>query len=67
MRHGTPFHFFLFKIFLRDGGSKYIFRVLFLLQAAFSNKKAVHRALMYVITKETKEEVMISSVAVEGI
>lgn len=62
-----PSIFLCFKIFLRDGGSKYIFRVLFLLQAAFSNKKAVHRALMYVITKEIKEEVMISSVAVEGI
>lgn len=57
--------FFSFLDFFERRGSKYIFRVLFLLQAAFS--KAVHRALMYAITKETKEEVMISSVAVEGI
>lgn len=44
--------FFIFLYFLRDRGSKYIFKVLIFLQAAFSNNKAVHVALMYVITKK---------------
>lgn len=38
------------------GGSKYIFEVLLFLQAAFSNKKAVHVALMYVITKKLRRK-----------
>lgn len=48
--------FFIFYIFLRDRGSKYIFKVLIFLQAAFSNKKAVHVALMYVITKKLRRK-----------
>lgn len=66
MEHLSIFCFF-FLYFFERRGSKYIFKVLVFLQAAFSKKKAVHRALMYVITKKTKKEVMISSVAEEGI
>lgn len=65
MEHLSIFLFFIF--FLRDRGSKYIFKVLIFLQAAFSNKKAVHVSLNVCDYKKTKKEVMISSVAVEGI
>lgn len=48
--------FLFFKFFFERRGSKYIFKVLIFLQAAFSNKKAVHVALMYVITKKLRRK-----------
>lgn len=56
MEHLSIFLFFFLDFFLRDRGSKYIFKVLIFLQAAFSNKKAVHIALMYVITKKLRRK-----------
>lgn len=55
MEHLSIF-FIFYNFFLRDRGSKYIFKVLIFLQAAFSNKKAVHVALMYVITKKLRRK-----------
>lgn len=50
--HGIYFHFFFF-FFERLGANIY---VLIFLQAAFSNKKAVHVAPMYVITKKLRRK-----------
>lgn len=57
MEHISIFLCFMLGFFEREkGGSKYIFEVLLFLQAAFSNKKAVHVALMYVITKKLRRK-----------